>query len=254
MSQAPDLFVVCRNCGSEVSSYVTECPYCGTRLRKRAPKLDNPALGGRRRTGARRQGVPARLSRLQSGEIPGLAGDPLGTPVVTIALVVLGALGTIALGTVARIDVAIVGPIDDRWWRVATAPFFAWNQVYVVVTLLAVLIFGGALERRHGWIVPLVVFAACGMGGAAAAAALESFPLALGANGAAIGLLTVWAMSPVLELRRDGETDADLIGAGVYGALLLALPLVVPEASATAGATALLVGLLLGVPLARRRV
>ena len=40
MPQAPDLFVVCKSCGSEVSSYVTECPYCGTRLRKRAPKLD----------------------------------------------------------------------------------------------------------------------------------------------------------------------------------------------------------------------
>ena len=39
MSQ-PDLFVVCKNCGSEVSPYVTECPYCGQRVRKRAPKLD----------------------------------------------------------------------------------------------------------------------------------------------------------------------------------------------------------------------
>ena len=44
MPPAPDLFVVCKSCGSEVSSYVTECPYCGTRLRKRAPKLDAPEL------------------------------------------------------------------------------------------------------------------------------------------------------------------------------------------------------------------
>ena len=36
----PDLFVVCKNCGSEVSPYVTECPYCGQRVRKRAPKID----------------------------------------------------------------------------------------------------------------------------------------------------------------------------------------------------------------------
>ena len=36
----PELSVVCKNCGSEVSPYVTECPYCGTRLRKRAPKLE----------------------------------------------------------------------------------------------------------------------------------------------------------------------------------------------------------------------
>ena len=37
---APELSVVCRSCGEEVSPYVTECPYCGTRLRKRAPKLE----------------------------------------------------------------------------------------------------------------------------------------------------------------------------------------------------------------------
>ena len=37
---APELSVVCKSCGSEVSPYVTECPYCGTRLRKRAPKLE----------------------------------------------------------------------------------------------------------------------------------------------------------------------------------------------------------------------
>jgi rRNA maturation endonuclease Nob1 len=40
MASSPDLFVVCKNCGSEVSPYITECPYCGTRLRKRAPKIE----------------------------------------------------------------------------------------------------------------------------------------------------------------------------------------------------------------------
>ncbi len=39
MSPGPDLFVVCKQCGSEVSPYITECPYCGSRLRRRAPKL-----------------------------------------------------------------------------------------------------------------------------------------------------------------------------------------------------------------------
>ena len=36
----PELSVVCKSCGSEVSPYVTECPYCGSRLRRRAPKLE----------------------------------------------------------------------------------------------------------------------------------------------------------------------------------------------------------------------
>src|SRR3954447_5308451 len=38
--RSPELSVVCKSCGSEVSPYVTECPYWGTRLRKRAPKLE----------------------------------------------------------------------------------------------------------------------------------------------------------------------------------------------------------------------
>ena len=40
MSSGPDLYLVCKSCGAEVSPYITECPYCGTRIQKRAPKLD----------------------------------------------------------------------------------------------------------------------------------------------------------------------------------------------------------------------
>ena len=55
MTSGADLFVVCKQCGSEVSPYITECPYCGHRLRRRAPKLPRrsmrpsgaPALAGR---------------------------------------------------------------------------------------------------------------------------------------------------------------------------------------------------------------
>ncbi len=57
----PDLFVVCKNCGSEVSPYVTECPYCGQRVRKRAPKIDRSA--GRaepKRRGRAQASAPAR--------------------------------------------------------------------------------------------------------------------------------------------------------------------------------------------------
>ncbi|MFA4928369.1 MAG: rhomboid family intramembrane serine protease [Patulibacter sp.] len=40
MAGAAELFTVCGSCGQQVSTFVTECPYCGNRLRKRAPKLD----------------------------------------------------------------------------------------------------------------------------------------------------------------------------------------------------------------------
>ena len=52
-----ELSVICKNCGSEVSPYVTECPYCGARLRKRAPKLERrgDGLEPRPRRGPRRR-------------------------------------------------------------------------------------------------------------------------------------------------------------------------------------------------------
>src|ERR1700678_3724961 len=82
MSRA-DLFVVCKNpdCGAEVSPYITECPYCGTRLQKRAPKLDKGLQPARR---SRRMPTPA-LGRLRPGEIPGIRAD--SGPYMTGALI-----------------------------------------------------------------------------------------------------------------------------------------------------------------------
>lgn len=250
MPPAPDLFVVCKSCGSEVSSYVTECPYCGTRLRKRAPKLDSPELGERR---SRARAAPsARLPKLRPGEIPGLSPDPTRRPYATIALVLACALGTIALAAFAPSEVALVGPVDGEWWRVATSPFFADNLWYAAACMVTIAVFGTLLEQRHGHVVVVLLFCATGMGGIAAAAALETIPLALGANAAALGLLGAWVVRPVLETRRGEEPEADLIGAAVMAAVLLLMPLVVTEASPTAGVAGLLIGLLAGAALARR--
>ena len=62
MSEA-DLFVVCKSCGSEVSPYVTECPYCGNRVRKRAPKIDR-GEGDEPQPRRRRRAKPPKLPKL----------------------------------------------------------------------------------------------------------------------------------------------------------------------------------------------
>src|SRR5712672_116223 len=93
MSSGADLFVVCKQCGSEVSPYIAECPYCGHRLRRRAPKLP------RARTATRSPRGPKRLGRLfgrtRLGRRRALRGDGFGgggyrwgaRPYATIALV-----------------------------------------------------------------------------------------------------------------------------------------------------------------------
>ncbi len=65
MTSGADLFVVCKQCGSEVSPYITECPYCGHRLRRRAPKL--PPANAPTRSDAACRARAALLSRSRAG-------------------------------------------------------------------------------------------------------------------------------------------------------------------------------------------
>src|SRR5215204_5458578 len=106
MASGPDLFVVCKSCGSEVSPYITECPYCGTRLRKRAPKLER---GGRPKPPKRPR---PRLAPLRRGEIPGIRPDR--RPYATIALVVVSIVLTLLAraGFDPMLDLVLAGPLD----------------------------------------------------------------------------------------------------------------------------------------------
>jgi membrane associated rhomboid family serine protease len=255
MSQTPDLYVVCKTCGNEVSPYITECPYCGTRLRKRAPKIgpDGTVVEPKSRRRQRKDGPP-RLSRLRSGEIPGVRADLGARPWATMALVALSLFGYVLLFVVNSVDVGVVGAIDDEWWRVATSPFLYANLGYEVAAITAIAVFGWLLERRHGPLVVLVLFLLCGCGGIAAAVAVESSPLALGGNGAALGLLCAWAAPDVLRGLRREPYEGDLLGAAVFFVVLLLLPLAVVEADAIAGGVGTVVGVLAGLALARTRV
>jgi membrane associated rhomboid family serine protease len=242
----PDLFVVCKNCGSEVSPYVTECPYCGQRVRKRAPKIER---GGQKPPRKRRRRSRS-LPKLRRGEIPGIAPDT--RPYATGALIVVSLLATVAWGTgkVSLLDLgAIYGPLDGDWWRLLAAPFVHNNAGYQFITLVAVGVFGSALERRFGWYVPLFLFLAAGAAGAALGVAAQTWPL-MGANGAALGLLSAWYVEYRLT-RNDG--DADRIGVAVFAAVLLLLSVAWEPASIAAAVGGAAVGAIGGFALAQRR-
>jgi membrane associated rhomboid family serine protease len=249
MASGPDLFVVCKTCGKEVSPYITECPYCGNRLRKRAPKLERggtpkPPKAPRRR--------PA-LGRLRPNDIPGIRAD--GRPNATIALVLAAIL--VSLGARAGLwnlaDLALYDAVTDEYWRTATT-LFAYEQTgYEVVTLGAIFLFGWLLERRHGAWAPLLVFVAAGAGGMFLAIAAGDASVALGGNGAALGLLAAWAVRDLLGRRRGEEDDSDLLGVLAIAAVLFLLPLASDDASMVAGVGGGAIGLLLGLVLARLR-
>jgi len=250
-SGGPDLFVVCKSCGSEVSPYITECPYCGSRLRKRAPKLDKAGRPAERRRRARPH-APA-LPRLRRGEMPGIRPD--ARPWVTIGVVLAsGVLSVLVRGGVVRLSqVAIVGPLDGEWWRLVSAPLAYANWGYAFAALLAIGVFGWLLERRHGPVAVGLLALVAGAGGMAVELALATIPLAIGGNAIALALAAAWAVPDVRDLRRGREVDGDLLGVAVVLVVLLLMPAADDEASAVAGVTGLLVGVVAGLGLSARR-
>jgi membrane associated rhomboid family serine protease len=261
VAQAPDLFVVCSSCQNEVSPYITECPYCGTRLRKRAPKIqrdgtvEEPGRGtGRPRGAVAKPPKPPKQKRARRLRPVRPAPSPYDTqrPWGTLLLVGLSLFGGLLLSVIDRRDAALAGPVDGEWWRIASTVFLYPGLWYELAVVGAIGLFGWLLERRHGAAVPLALFVVCGMGGAALAAVLEPSPLALGANGAALGLLCAWAVPDLRRARRAEEHDADLIGVATFAAVLLLLPLVVLEANPIAGVAGGLAGLLAGLALGSR--
>ncbi|MCW3016248.1 MAG: rhomboid family intrarane serine protease [Solirubrobacterales bacterium] len=249
MAGTPDLFVVCKSCGSEVSPYITECPYCGQRLRKRAPKIERE--GGEARVKETRKLPRPTLGPLRTGEIPGIRGDELRRPYATIVLTILGIAGFLLLFLVERVSIAVNGPIHGDWWRLVASPFLYENSWAQLAAVTAIALYGWLLERRHGPVLVVVLFALCGVGGTAAAVALQQNPIVLGGNGAALGLLAAWAIPLILARRRGQDDEADLLGTAVIAAVVLLLPLVSDFTSVVAGLTGALAGVLAGLILAR---
>ena len=260
MSQ-PDLFVVCKNCGSEVSPYVTECPYCGQRVRKRAPKIDRSS--GEPETKRRKRAK--KLPRLRAEEIAGIAPDT--RPYATFALIAACVVGMLLYAADPGMDFGYVtvvrdapGLSDDEVWRWFVTPFLHGDQLgYAFVALVAVGIFGTLLERRFGLVAVVATFILAGAAGAALAVLLEAPPLlsdapvwsVVGANGAALGLLVAWLVDDRLAARRGDDRENDLLGVYVIAAVLVLLSLTTEAANIGAAVGGALTGAVLGLVLPR---
>jgi membrane associated rhomboid family serine protease len=247
----PDLFVVCKNCGSEVSPYITECPYCGQRIRKRAPKLDRS--GGEAQP--KRRGR-ARLPRLRAEEIAGIAPDT--RPYATFTLVLICVALLLVYAADPSNELYLLVPGQDDVWRWFVAPFLHGDQLgYAFVALVPVAIFGTLLERRFGPLVPVILFILCGAAGAALAVTLETPPLfddfpiypVFGANGAALGMLCAWLVDDRVAARRGDDRENDLLGVYVIAVVLVLLSLTTEEANIAAAVGGALVGAVLGLGL-----
>jgi membrane associated rhomboid family serine protease len=241
-----ELSVICKNCGSEVSPYVTECPYCGARLRKRAPKLERKGEGFEaQRPKRRRRLLPRR---------PAMAWATGRKPYAT-AGVILASAALLLIQKAAGASLSTYGglvvPVAGEWWRYLTAPFAYVDIGYLFVVAIGLAIFSTGVERRLGTLRTAILLVACGTLGMIAATAVANaqgdFIVVGGGNGMALGAVAAW-----VALRR-GETagaidqEYDLIGVAVAAAVLILLPIFAPTADIVAGLVGGAVGGLAGL-------
>jgi membrane associated rhomboid family serine protease len=260
MPSGADLFVVCKHCGSEVSPYITECPYCGHRLRRRAPKLPRargPARPPRRSSRLRR--LLARPSERATTEPSPWRGGYAPSrweerrPYATIAIVVASVGLWIAWHARPQIleELELIGQLHKHWWRLFGYQLVYHNGLYAFVVITTIALFGWLLERRHGPVVVLALFFGAGAAGGLAALAAYPAPLTAGGNAGALALLAAWAAPDIRAARTGVPYEGDLLGAAVIAALVLAMPFVVFWAGWLPGVTGGVIGLAVGSGLRR---
>jgi membrane associated rhomboid family serine protease len=250
-----ELSVICKNCGSEVSPYVTECPYCGARLRKRAPKLERrgDALEAKSRRGL---AAGIRRLRLRRRAAPGGAWRPYATLAAILGPAVLLIVQK-ASGESLTTFGALVVPAEGQWWRFLTAPFAYVDVGYLFVVSLGLAIFATGLERRLGSAPTALLLLACGSLGMLVASGIAdsrgAFTVIAGGNGMALGALAAWFAVRRAEAHHAIDQDYDTIGVVVAAAVLLALPLFESTADVFAGLVGGAVGGLAGLAAAALR-
>jgi membrane associated rhomboid family serine protease len=241
-----------------VSPYVTECPYCGQRVRKRAPKIDR-ATGEATQKRRRRA---RKLPRLRAEEIAGIA--PETRPYATGVLILACVIGMLLYAAKPTLDIGtlwVKAPFgDDEPWRWFVTPFLHADQLgYAFVALVPVGLFGTLLERRFGSVPVVLTFILSGAAGSALAAVLETPPLlsdvpswpVMGANGAALGLLCAWLVDDRLAARGGEDRENDLLGVYVIAAVLVLLSLTTEEANIASAVGGALAGSAIGFVLPR---
>jgi len=243
-----ELSVICKNCGSEVSPYVTECPYCGARLRKRAPKLERRGDGLEAKP---RRSPASRLFRIKLRSRGGAGDHP---PYATLA-VILGSAILLLVEQASGASLVTVGglvvPVHGQWWRVLTAPFAYVDVGYLFVVAIGLAIFGLGVERRLGSSATAVLLLACGSLGMLAASGIASaqgeIVVIAGGNGMALGAVAAWFAIRRAEAHHAVDQDYDWIGVVVAAAVLLALPIFESSADVFAGLIGAAVGGLAGL-------
>jgi membrane associated rhomboid family serine protease len=254
-----ELFVICSNCSNEVSPYVTECPYCGTRLRKRAPDLkkqkkleeksERKAEKRRERLRSQYEGGGSSTAWLE----PAGGGRPVATIALLATAIVASVIAASGVNEVTRWmgeQLVFNGALSAKPWTLLTSPFLQYSFGYGLVCLLTFAVFGTGIERRYGIYWTVALWVVCGALGVAAEGLLAADAVTYGAYAVAVGSLLAWT---VVVVNREDLRDFDSLGLAAFAFVLCALPVATDVASIWTLLGGIVGGLLCGFALTRFR-
>lgn len=287
MAGQAELFTVCSSCGQQVSTFVTECPYCGTRLQKRAPRLDRkdgdleallrlPTLEPDRTLRERdpeddvvvplkrkRRSIAPKLPRSSTGKprkVPGRAKAKAkkqkasssyateGKAYATFAIVLISLVGLPVQQLLTANDLLLLD--GSAAWRAVTASLLFTNTWSALAVLTTFGVFGWLWERRAGLTgtaVVVVAFLVAGVGGLLLDRELASGGL-IAFSGSAGAAIALATAWIVAELRSIRAGEA--LDGDVAGATtLLAVPIATTALTADAIPYSIVLGLVLGAAL-----
>lgn len=232
-----ELFVICSKCSSEVSPYVTECPYCGTRLRKRAPDIKKQRVAEAKQLKREERRAEKQRKRLRASYEGGGAAylsspaQPRATIALVLVAVVASVLARSGVGEVSRFmenNLLFDGSTGDQPWTLLSAPFLQFWFGYGFVCLVGFAMFGSGIERRFGWWAAVFVWVIGGVFGLLAEQLVAGDPISYGAYGAAACAFVTWM---IVVMRQEDLRDHDSLGLGAVAAVLCALPIATAAAS-----------------------
>jgi membrane associated rhomboid family serine protease len=235
---------------------VTECPYCGTRLRKRAPDLKKQRkLEEKEERKAEKRRERMRSQYEGGGSTPGAWLDSPSRPVATGVLVsiaivasVIAASGFSGVSDWMLENLVYQGHFTSTPTVLLTAPFIHLTAGYAFVCLFGFAIFGAGLERRFGpWVVVALWFI-CGGAGIGMKILVNPALGALGAMGCVAGAMFAWTIYVV---NREDLRDYDALGLAAIALVVCALPIATDAASVWVLLGGAIAGLLSGFALTR---
>jgi membrane associated rhomboid family serine protease len=137
---------------------------------------------------------------------------------VGIYLLQLGMGGTInGTGNEIYRDGVLYGPLVDNgdWWRLMTAAFLHYGPIHLLLNMLGLWWFGGAVEQVLGRGRYLLLYLVSGLAGSAGALLASPSALTVGASGAIFGIL-----GAAFVLERQGTF---VLGGGALSVIVLNL-------------------------------